>query len=104
MGDDTQLAVLNLNAAALKPLIEEIVAATVARLESDRSQLDGRLAYTEPEAAGLLGLAQHQLRDERLRERIRASMGPGRKILYAKRDLLDYLASRRWEKRERPGS
>ena len=31
------------------------------------------------------------------RGRIQAAVGPGRKILYARSDLLNYLAARRWE-------
>jgi len=59
---------------------------------------NGRLAWSEVEAAGLLGMAAHVLRDERRRGRISASVGPGRRILYTRADLLGYLASRRWEK------
>ena len=45
----------------------------------------------------MMGLHPHQLRDERLRGRIKASVGPGRKILYSRQDLLDYLEARRWD-------
>src|SRR5207253_9815042 len=85
---------------ALQSLIEAVIAETVARLDAARSALpdNGKLAFSEPEAARLLSLRPHQLRDERLRGRIKASMGPGRKILYARQDLLDYLTSRRWER------
>ena len=44
----------------------------------------------------MLSLAVHQLRDERLRKRIKASVGPGRKILYTRQQLLDYLETRLW--------
>jgi hypothetical protein len=88
---------LTIDPEALRPLIEQTVRAVLARLEADRAQLDGRLAYSESEAAALLGLHAHQLRDERLRGRIQASVGPGRKILYTRQDLMDYLLSRRWE-------
>jgi hypothetical protein len=82
---------------ALRPLIAEVVAQALARLEADRQQLSTeRLAYSEAEAAALLGLAAHQLRDERLRGRILASVGPGRRILYTRDSLLTYLASRPW--------
>jgi hypothetical protein len=66
-------------------------------MEADRSALPGeRVAWRESEAAPLIGLAVHQLRDERRRGRVSASIGPGRIILYTKADLLDYLATRRW--------
>jgi len=38
-------------------------------------------------------------RDERLRGRIQASVGPGKKILYGHADLLRYLADNRWHGR-----
>ena len=89
---------LEIDADALRPLIDQAVAAALAALEKDRGALDGKLAYSEPEAARLLSLHAHQLRDERLRGRIHASVGPGKKILYGRDDLMDYLRSRRWEK------
>jgi hypothetical protein len=88
---------LQLDADALRPLVREIVAETLAAVEQDRQALGDKLAIGEAEAARLLSLATHQLRDERLRGRISASVGPGRKILYSREDLLDYLRSRRWE-------
>jgi hypothetical protein len=69
-----------------------------AQTEQDRAAIGGdKLAYTEPEAARMLSLHPHQLRDERLRGRVQASVGPGRTVLYSRQDLLDYLAARRWE-------
>ena len=79
-----------LNVEALKPLIEATVVSVLSRLPDDR------LAYGEAEAAALLGLESYQLRDERLRGRIKASTGPGRKVLYSRDQLLEYLASRPW--------
>jgi hypothetical protein len=83
---------------ALRPLVQEVVAQVVAQLDQTRSKTGDRLAFAEGEAARLLGLAPHQLRDERLRGRIRASVGPGRRILYSLQDLTDYLLARRWQK------
>src|SRR5437016_1414567 len=90
---------LQLEPEALRPIIEAVVTEALARLEADRQRLgpDSRLAYSEAEAARLLGLQPHQLRDTRLRGEIEASVGPGRKILYSRADLLGYLASRRWK-------
>jgi hypothetical protein len=88
---------LQLDSEALRPLIEAVVAEAVARLETERAKLDGKLCYSEPEAARLLGLASHQLRDERLRGRISASQVVGRRIRYLHADLMDYLLSRRWK-------
>ncbi len=86
---------LSLDADMLRPLIRAVVAEVLAALEEDRSRLGDRLAYSEPEAARLLGLETHQLRDERLRGRIAASQIVGRRIRYTREDLLGYLAARR---------
>ena len=79
----------------LKPLIEVVIAATLKRLAEDHATIGERLAISEPEAAHLLSLEPHQLRDERLRGRITASRIVGRRIRYARQDLMDYLAKNR---------
>ncbi len=88
---------LGVDADALAPLVRRIVAETLAAVEADRSRLGDRLAWGEAEAAALLGLHVHQLRDERLRGRIAASKIVGGRIAYLKADLLAYLSSRRVE-------
>src|SRR5262245_43906077 len=96
---DTQTlasVVVHLDADRLRPLIEAVVAEAIRQLGDARGQLDGdRLAYAEPEAARLLGLEEHVLRDERRRGRIVASQIVGRRIRYQRHDLLQYLAERR---------
>ncbi len=84
-------------AEALRPLIAAVVVEVLDRIGRAEAALPERLAFGEAEAARLLSLHVHQLRDERLRGRIKASIGPGRKILYCRQDLCDYLAARRWE-------
>ncbi len=79
----------------LRPLIEEVVAEVLARMEAARPQLEGRMAFSEEEAARLLGLQPHVLRDERLRGRIKASTIVGRRIRYTREDLTAYLLQRR---------
>src|SRR5262249_49663228 len=65
---------LNIAPASLKPLIASVVEEVLARSQRDNSGLPpDRLAWSEAEAAALLGLAVHVLRDERRRGRIRAS-------------------------------
>jgi hypothetical protein len=86
---------LQLDPAALRPLIEAVVSETLARLEEARGRLDDRLAFSEEEAARLLGLHPHQLRDERRRGRIQASSIVGRRTRYLREDLLRYLLGRR---------
>jgi hypothetical protein len=87
---------LSLDPTGLRPLIEQVVTETLARLETERAKVNGKLAYSEPEAAALLGLEPHQLRDERLRGRIGASSIVGRRIRYTREDLTSYLMGRRW--------
>jgi hypothetical protein len=86
---------LHLDVVALRPLVELVVAEVLARCREDEARLADRLAYSEEEAARLLGLETHQLRDERLRGRIAASQIVGRRIRYTREDLLGYLAGRR---------
>jgi hypothetical protein len=90
---------LQLDPEALAPLVERIVTEALSRLEDARARIDGgsKLAYPEPEAVALLSLAPHQLRDERRRGRIKASVGPGRKVLYTRQQLVEYLVSRPWQ-------
>lgn len=83
----------------LLPVIQAAVTETLARLRDDEAKLGDRLAYKEPEAARLLGMESHQLRDERLRGRIGASSIVGRGIRYTRADLLAYLSANRTEAR-----
>jgi hypothetical protein len=89
---------VTLDAEALKPLVRAVVEETLAAVRSAEAAVPtDRLCYSEPEAARLLGLEAHQLRDERLRGRIVASKVVGSRIRYQRSDLLDYLAERRVE-------
>lgn len=83
------MASLQLDADELRPLVQAIVAETLAALGH---QGDNRLAFFEPEAAAMVGMQPHQLRDLRLAGRIKASKGPRGRALYTKADLLAYLA------------
>jgi hypothetical protein len=87
---------LQLDPQALRPVIEAVVSEVLAQLEGARAALpDGRLCYSEEEAARLLGLEPHVLRDERRRGRIIASSIVGRRIRYTRDDLVSYLMARR---------
>ena len=72
---------------ALRRLIEATVEVTVERIEADRARLKSRLAYTEPEAAALLGVRPHVLRDARLRGEITATR-IGKRVAYERGELL----------------
>ena len=86
---------LSIDPEALRPLLRELVAEALAQLQQHQAALGDRLAWSEPEAARLLGLNPHQLRDERRRGRIAASEIVGGRIRYTRADLLAYLAAGR---------
>ena len=90
---------LSLDSDALRPLIEAVVAETVARLADEDARLGDVLAFDEATAARMLSLEPHQLRDERLRGRVAASRITGRRIRYVREDLMVYLARNRTEAR-----
>jgi hypothetical protein len=93
---DPSAVAIHLSPDTFKPLIEDVVREALSRLEEARAAVpDGRLAYSEEEAARLLGLEPHVLRDERRRGRITASQIVGRRVRYMRQDLLDYLMGRR---------
>jgi hypothetical protein len=89
---------ISLDPDSLRPLIREVVQEVLSQLESDRAQLNGKLCYSEEEAARLLDLEPHVLRDERRRGKIAASQIVGRRIRYTREDLIGYLAGRREQK------
>jgi hypothetical protein len=81
---------------ALKPFITQTIEEVLDRLEGQRQTLPGnRLCFPEAEAAAMLGLLPHVLRDERRRGRIQASQIVGRRVVYQREDLLAYLRDRR---------
>ncbi len=80
---------LQLDQDALAPLVREIVREVLQQLEEARTAVpEGRLAWSEEEAARLPGLEPHVLRDERRRGRIGASSIVGRRIRYTRRTWL----------------
>ena len=90
---------ISLDADALRPVIEAAVAETMARIAADSANMGDKLAFDEQEAARLLGIEPHVLRDARLRGCISASRITGRRIRYARTDLLEYLQRNRVEVR-----
>ncbi|HUT13608.1 MAG TPA: helix-turn-helix domain-containing protein [Thermoguttaceae bacterium] len=75
---------------ALRPLIRLAVAEALERMEVERAKFNGRLAFTEPEAAVLLGVKPHVLRDCRRRGELQGAK-VGSKIVYTRADLLEFL-------------
>ena len=74
----------------IRPLVKLAVAEALDHLETERAKLNGRIAYTEPEAAALLGVRPHVLRDCRRRGEIEGAK-VGSKIVYTRDDLLEFL-------------
>src|SRR5262245_46503780 len=101
MPDRPPALAVSIDVELLTPLIEHIVGEALRRLEGARAALPPeRLAYGEAEAARLLSLHPHQLRDERRRGRIKASLVVGGRVRYRREDLLDYLAARPYVPKE----
>lgn len=89
---------LTIDRDSLRPLVQAVVEEVLRQLDGQRQSLpEGRLAYSEQEAAALLGLQRHQLRDERLRGRVGSSVIVGGKLRYTRDDLMGYLARQRAE-------
>lgn len=88
---------VTIDPAELAPVIAATVEATLIRFGADQAKLTERLAFNESEAARLLDLEPHQLRDARLRGELAASRITGRRIRYTRQDLLDYLRRTRIE-------
>jgi hypothetical protein len=76
----------------LRPLIAEAVRSTLDQFQASESKLADRLGFTEAEAAALLGVARHVLRDARLRGEIKARL-LGKKYVYSKTTLVAFLNS-----------
>ena len=89
---------LRIDPDELRPLVQAVVEETLARIQADQSRLPSdRLAFPEAEAAALLGLKQHVLRDARLRGEITGSL-LGRRYVYSRDDLLAWLRRQRVER------
>ena len=79
----------------LRPFVQTIVDQTLERIEAAQGKLPvGRLAYPESEAAALLGVAPHKLRDCRLRGEVTASK-VGKSIVYQRDELVRFLSRQR---------
>lgn len=90
---------INVTPDDLRPLVETVVAETLAAFETTGATLSsGRMAYTEAEAAQLLGVKRHVLRDARIRSEIVATRIGGR-IGYEPAQLRAYLIRNRVEGR-----
>jgi hypothetical protein len=77
--------------ADLQPIIAAAVRSTLEAIEAGNAKLPAqRLGYPEAEAAALLGVRRHVLRDARLRGEIKARrLGKG--YVYGRDALLKFL-------------
>lgn len=89
------MPLINFEAEDFAPLVRQIVAETLTSMQSKFDEMGKRLAFTEEEAAEMIGLKSHQLRDERRRGRIQASQIVCRAIRYSREDILRYLMTNR---------
>jgi hypothetical protein len=85
---------INLDDADLEPLVTRVVAKVLAKREADGVKFGGRLAFTEPEAAALIGVRPHVLRDCRLRGEIEGAK-IGKRIMYSREQLLALMERNR---------
>ena len=84
---------LDIDVEALRPLVRLAVAEAMERMEGEQTRFNGRLAFTEPEAAVLLGVKPHVLRDARLRGEISAKL-VGKRYVYSRKTLETFLDSK----------
>jgi hypothetical protein len=92
---------IEVSTAEFRPIVELVVAETLGRLPAAKE--GPRLAYNESEAARLLGVRRHVLRDARLRGEVRATR-VGKRVAYERGELVAYLARGRMSKCRRPNA
>ena len=81
---------MRLDDAEIRAVVALTVREVLDAIDDDRKRFNGRLGYTEPEAAALIGVAHHVLRDCRLRGEITAKM-VGKRNIYSRDSLLRFL-------------
>lgn len=74
----------------LAVLIERVVARVLAEREVVEAKMAGRFAFSEREAADVLGIRPYVLRDARLRGEIEGTR-LGRRVLYSREQLLAFF-------------
>ncbi len=81
-------------AALIGPIAEQAATAAVAKMLTEANRLPSdRLGFPEAEAAALLGVPRHVLRDCRLRGEICARL-VGKKNIYSRESLVKFLAAK----------
>ena len=85
---------LSIDQSDLRPIVQAVVAEVLASVGVADAAFSNRLAYPESEAASLLGVKAHVLRDARLRGEITATKCGGR-LAYEVSELRAYLTRNR---------
>lgn len=85
---------LEIDDSTLESLIERVVVTALARVEADQAKVDGRLAFTESEAAAVIGVRPHVLRDARRRGELQG-VRVGKRILIEREELNRFLVRQR---------
>ena len=85
------MAGISFDATELRPLVKLVLTEALAELDQLKTIHNGRMAYSEAEAANMLGLNQHQLRDLRLDGKISHTRIVGNRVRYQWQDLVAYL-------------
>jgi hypothetical protein len=78
--------------ADLQPIIAAAVRSTLDQIQASESKLADRLGFSEAEAAMLLGVPRHVMRDCRLRGEISARK-VGKKFIYSRTALVEFLGA-----------
>ncbi len=88
---------MQLPEAELREFVKVVIGETLDRLAGERNAMSDRMAFNEPEAAQLIGVPRHVLRDARRRGEITASR-VGKRCVYKRGNLEKYLASMETQK------
>jgi len=86
---------LEFDSSVIRPLVQQVVAEAISRLEESGRQHGSQLAYTEAQAAAMLGVKPHVLRDLRLSGEVEASR-VGMRIVYTRESLTRLLEKNKW--------
>ena len=81
---------IQFNNSDLRPLVEQVVAEAIAKLQEADARAGDRIAFKEADAAAMLSVGRHVLRDARLRGEVECSR-VGNRIVYSRDQLLKFL-------------
>src|SRR5262249_5666672 len=87
---------LQLDAEVLSPVIDAAVERALVRFAEAQQKLNGKIAYSEAEAAALIGVEAHVLRDARREGDLPAFVIRGGRVRYLAKDLIAYVTRTPW--------